>query len=214
MKISVVNILICLALSLLVSCSKEMPKTIDLGTVEDGIYSNKYFDFSLDLSDGWQVQENQTMKLAQSMGKKIISGDDKNLEAALDLSTLTTVNLLLATKHPFGTQVAFNPNIAAVAEKIDPLSGQLSGREYLTGARKIMEMSKIETAFDDEISSVNLGGVDFDVMTVEMNYQNRSLTQKYYAAIMREYALAFIISYTTDEELRSLEELLGTMKFN
>ena len=198
----------------IIACSKKAPETLDLGTFENGIYTNKYFAFTLDLSDGWQIQENQTIQMMRQMGKEILSGDDENMKAALDLSDMTTVNLLLATKHPLGSEIAFNPNIASVAEKIDPSSGIFQGRDYLVNARKYMEMSRIQTEIEDSIGTLNLGGVDFDIMTVKMTHQDKSLSQKYYIAIMKGYALSFIVSYTSDEEYQALESLLATLKFS
>ncbi|RKY60615.1 MAG: hypothetical protein DRP96_05425, partial [Candidatus Neomarinimicrobiota bacterium] len=84
MKIKVIFIISLLLFSLL-ACTKKEPETLDLGAFENGIYSNQYFGFTLDLSDEWQMQENQTIQMMRKMGKEILSGDDKNMKAALDL---------------------------------------------------------------------------------------------------------------------------------
>lgn len=211
------NFIICLTgLFLLLSpaCSKKAPEKIDIGTVENSIYSNKYFGFALDLSKDWQIQENQTIQMMRERGKKLLSGDDKNMQAALDLGDLSTVNLLLATRHPMGADIAFNPNIAIVAEKIDPMSGVLSGKDYLASVVEILNMSDIQVSFDGNFRSTNFGGVDFGNMGVVMTYQEKSISQEYFATIIKSYALCIIISYTSEEQRQALYDLLQTLKFS
>jgi hypothetical protein len=58
-----------------------------------------------------------------------------------------------------------------------------------------------------------LGGVDFDVMEMEMSVRGIVVKQKYYATIMKGYALCFIVSFTTDEEQASLQKILDTATF-
>ncbi|MEW5924842.1 MAG: hypothetical protein AB1746_12735 [Candidatus Zixiibacteriota bacterium] len=210
------NILIIpLSLILLLSlaCSKKAAEKIDLGIVENAVYTNKYFNFSLDLSDNWQIQENQTIQMMRERGKKLLSGDDEDLQAALDLGDLTTVNLLLASKYPMGADVAFNPNIAIVAEKIDPISGVLSGKDYLASVAQILSNSRIQTQFDGTYGITNLGGVDFDNIKVSMTYQDRSISQQYFASIIKGYAMSIIISYTTEDQYKTLDDLLKTIRF-
>lgn len=213
MKTRMIFIISLLLFSLL-ACTKKEPETLDLGTFENGIYCNQYFGFTLDLSDEWQMQENQTIQMMRKMGKEILSGDDKNMKAALDLSDMTTVNLLLATKHALGAAVAFNPNIASVAEKLDTTADTPSRTEYLMNVRKYMEMSRIQTEIADSIDTVNLGGVDFDVMYVRMTHQDKTLSQKYIVTIMKGYALSFILSYASEEENQALDNLMATLEFD
>jgi len=213
MRFRVIFIAFLLFLSIL-ACSKKAPEPIDLGTFENGIYNCKYFGMTLDLSDGWNVQENQTMKMMADMGKKMIAGEDKNMEAMLDVSELTTVNLLLATKYPLGSSVPYNPNIAAVAEKVDQLTGIISGREYLQNVRKMLETSRLEVIFEDSMFTETLGGLDFDVARITMALGKISISQKYYATIKKGYALSLIVSYSSEEELDMIESLLGKLNFD
>lgn len=195
------------------ACSKKEPEKIDLGIVENAVYNNKYFDFSLDLSSNWQVQENQTIQMMRERGKKLLSGDDKDMQAALDLGDLSTVNLLLASKYPMGADVAFNPNIAIVAEKIDPVQGVVSGKDYLASVVEILSNSRIQTQFDGTYGTINLGGVDFADIKVAMTYMEKSVYQEYFASIIKGYALSIIISYTDENQYSALMDLLQTMKF-
>ena len=203
-----------LILLLTLACSKKESEKIDLGIVENAVYTNKYFNFSLDLSNNWQVQENQTIQMMRERGKELLSGDDKNMQAALDLGDLSTVDLLLASKFPIGAEVAFNPNIAIVAEKIDLTAGVVSGQEYLESVAEILKGSRIQTQFDGIYDTTNLGGVDFANIRVTMTYMDKSVSQEYFASVIKGYALSVIISFTDENQYSALMDLLRTLKFN
>jgi hypothetical protein len=46
-----------------------------------------------------------------------------------------------------------------------------------------------------------------------MTIRTTTVKQKYYAAILKGYALCFIVSFTTDEEESSLQKILDTATF-
>lgn len=212
-KVGTVLVLFIAAMMFSIGCGKKAADEIDFGAVKDSIYQNEYFGLTVDLPRDWSVLDQEARQRLMERGGTIISGDDKNLKAALKASEMTTVNLFAAFKHPVGSPVSSNPSIMCVAELVREIPGIKKGADYLFHAKRVLESGPLQVTFPKEISTESIGGQEFDVMHMEMPYAGRTIQQKYYAAIMKGYALAFIVSFTTDEEEAALENILKTAAF-
>lgn len=186
---------------------------IDFGTLENGKYKNEFFGMRLKLPDDWYAMDDDTRMKMMETAKKMLSGEDKNMKAILDASELNSVNLFMVNKHPLGTAVSFNPGLACVAEKVGHLPGIKKGSDYLYHAKKLMQASQIKYIFPKEPYAQKIGGNDFDVQDVEVHIKGMTIYQKYYAAILKGYALSFIISSATQEEEENLKQILETVQF-
>jgi len=194
-------------------CSKNASKEIDFGTIENSVYRNKYFGLTITIPAEWSIQDQESRQRMMKMGKEMITGEDKNLKAAIKASELQTVNLFTVFKHPLGTPVTFNPGIACAAERIRHAPGIKRGKDYHFHARKVFESSQMDVSFPRDISTENLGGVDFDIMYLQITQAGTTVQQEYYATVMKGYALVFIVSFTTDEEKAALGKVLDTIVF-
>ena len=200
----------CLALG--AGCGKKAADEIDFGVVENSVYRNDYLGFRIKLPAHWSMQDREAQKRIAQTGGNLLAGDDKNLKAMIKASELQSVQLLAVFKHPVGTPVPFNPSIACVADRISHMPGIKSGKDYHFHTRRVLEAGQIKVSFPKEVSSENLGGKSFDVMHVEMSL-NVTVRQKYYAAIIRGYAFVCIASFTTPDDERELNAILGTSTF-
>jgi len=204
-----------LALTLLFTgCGKKASDEIDFGTLSNSVYRNKYFGLSVTLPKDWSVQDQKAQRRLMKKGVQLVAGDDENLKAVVKASELQTVNLFAAFEHPFGSPVASNPSIMSVAEMVRELPGIKRGKDYHFQARKMLEAGQIQVSFPKDYYSERLGGVEFDVMELEMSMLGKVIKQKYYAAIMKGYALCFIVSFTNDDEAASLQRILDSITFN
>ena len=211
MRATCLFVVACIAL--LPGCGKKAPDEIDFGAVEKSVYRNEYFGFSLRLPPEWSVQDREAQQRIMEMGGKIIAGDDKNLKALMKASELQTVQLLTAFRHPLGTPTSYNPSVMCVAERVGHMPGIKQGRDYLFHTRRVLESSPMKIAFPGEVSAEKLGGREFDLMHVEMQFPGITVRQKYYASIMKGYALGCIMSYATRDEESTLDGILATLSF-
>jgi len=177
------------------------------------VYQNHYFGLTVALPPEWSVQDQETRQKMMELGGKMVAGDDKNLNAAVKASEMTTVNLFAAFKHPVGTPVPYNPNIMCLAERVRHMPGIKEGKDYLFHAKRMLESSHMQVSFPKEMSAESMGGQQFGVMHTEMSMAGEAIRQKYYAAIIKDYALVFIVSFTTEEDELSLEKTLKTVEF-
>jgi len=196
---------------LLAGCEKKASDEIDFGSVENSTYRNNYFGMSMKIPAGWSVQDQDTQKRLMDAGAKVASGDDKNLQAVMKASELQTVNLLAVFKHPVGTPVPFNPCIMCVAERIRHMPGIKSGKDYHFHTKKFFQSGQMEVSFPKEIYTKQIGGVDFDIMTLQMSIAGQIVKQKQCATVMKGYALLFVVAFTNDEEEAELAKILESV---
>jgi len=165
---SVLCVILVSCFVFLSGCSKKASDEIDFGAWEGTTYRNEYFGLSISVPEDWSVQGRETASRVMDMGETLVAGGDKNLQAALKVSQLQTVNLFMVSEHPLGSPVAFNPNIICVAQRISDMPGIKRGEDYHFHTKRGFQLSNLEVTFPKEITTESLGGVDFDVMYLEM----------------------------------------------
>lgn len=210
---SVYFVLLIVCAVLLAGCEKKTSDEVDFGTFEDFVYRNKYFGLTLTVPPEWSIQDQESYQRIMDTGGKALAGEDKNLKAVVKASQLQTVNLLLVFKHPVGTPVPFNPNIACVAERVRHMPGIKRGKDYLFHSRKLLESGQLSISFPRDIYTEELGGANFDVMYTEMELAGVAVQQKYYATVAKGYALILIVSFSTEEEEADLQSILESVTF-
>ncbi len=166
-----------------------------------------------DFANGLDCTEPGVFKKTIEVGAEAITGTDENMKVAFDAAKLNIVPLFAVSKHEAGAPVDSNPNLNSLAERIHLAPGIKKGTDYLFHTRKFMEASQMKVSFPNDTTSISLGGREFGVMDVEMNMMGATLKQKHYATVMKGYALQFVITYTKDEELPTLQTILDSMKF-
>jgi hypothetical protein len=102
--------IILLAL-LLTGCGKKAGNEIDFGTFNNSVYNNNYFGMTVAIPSDWSIQDQDAQRRLMKLGGKLVSGDDKNLQAVMKASELQVVNLFAAFKYLQGSPVTFNPSI-------------------------------------------------------------------------------------------------------
>jgi len=112
-------------------CSEQSSDEIDFGTIKHSVYQNEYFGLSVPLPPEWIAQDQNARRKLQESGGTMLAGDNKDLQAAVKASEMTTVNLLTVFKHPLDKPVPFNPNIICVAERVDHIPEIKKGTDYL-----------------------------------------------------------------------------------
>jgi hypothetical protein len=191
---------------------QETVAKMDFGNIEGSVYRNRYLGLRLTIPDKWQVQDEEVKKQIMAIGKQSVAGNDKQLEKALDASLLHTFNLLTASKYPINSGLFPNPNFACVVEKISQ-SPSLTVTSYTLAMKSLMQKSQLPYRFEKEIYSQSIGGKSFVVLPTQLTLNGVVYYQDYYTTIIRDYALTFIITYTTKEDLKPLEEMLKSVRF-
>ncbi|MFZ5562671.1 MAG: hypothetical protein ACOZBW_01360 [Thermodesulfobacteriota bacterium] len=193
-----VRLFVCLGLVALMAafwgCGRP---EMDFGSFAGNVYKNKYLDMTVSLPEGVSIDTQQ--KASASQGAK-----------ASELQTLT---LFTAYLYPDNTEVAFNANFMAMAERIDKTLDVKTGRDYHLHTRKLIEATPIPVTFSPDITPRTLDGKAFDLMQVEIPLAQVTVKQDIYAAAVGDYILVLAASYTNPDEKAALEKMLESVSF-
>lgn len=200
---------------LAIGCNTPMPPhEVSKGRMEKSVYRNDYFGFKVAIPPDWHAQDKETQKQMNEIGTEAFSGSDKNLESAIRASQARTADLFSVNEHPLDSLVASNPGIICVAEMVYGVPGVKTGEDYLLQVKRTLKAGQMNYSFPSEtISTESVGGKDFSVLSLELQAEGVTVRQEYYVAVMKGYALSFILSYQFDEEKARLEKVLDTVKF-
>lgn len=191
------------------------PDNFDYGHIEKNKYLNSFFGMELTVPDNWIVQNKEQTENISKMGKKMVAGDDENLQAVIEASEINTANLITVFQYEVGTAVDYNPGFMLVAENIKNAPGVKTGGDYLFQTRKILKQAQVSYNYiDNNFTKLSLDNQNFYLMNCSIDYSGIRIKQKYYSTIVNGFALTAIISYMTDEQKDSLEKIINSIKFS
>ena len=192
-----------------------MESKLDLGKNEGDIYKNNYFGLSVKLPKDWKVASEEELKQVIDTGKDIVAGDDESKQAEVDVAELNSVYLLMVSKTEMTGQTYNNGNFMIMAEKLNFLQGITKGSQYLEHVKKGLQDIKDQMPYNLEkaIYPEKIGGKDFAVLETGIESEGMKLTQKYYAYVMKGYALVFIGTSTNEENSKVIQDMLDSIKF-
>ncbi len=191
----------------------QQQELIDLGTITDSIYQNRYFGFTLAVPDGWFVQNRAGLEEIQELGKDVLSGDDENLKSFFEAGEQNSVNLLGIHQHPPGAPVDFNPTLLCVAEKTQQFPGITKASDYLFHAKRTLQMGAVKVRFPKDIYAMEIGGLSFDTLDIELQFGARTVKEKMLATLIKGYAVTFIIVFDADAHYDMLINILDSVHF-
>lgn len=207
MKVKYLYLIVLLSF-VVVSCNNKESKKqhFDYGSVENEIYQNAYFNFSVKLPADWntmsQKQNQNLMKSTQS--------------ATLDTDKITTVILLTAYENEPGKKDSvFNANMLILAENIKGSTRIRTASDYLLLTRQTLEKEPVKREYPDKMTGIkNINGTEFSTLRVINSDISNTYSQDYYTVLVNDFAVTAILTYTTENERIILENAFGTFKFN
>jgi hypothetical protein len=198
---------------LVASCNNSVAtSTPDEGVISNNVYENKYFSFSLPLPDGWAVADSKAKESMRQTSKELVAKDDPALEAAMNKAEQTTYQLLTLSEKPIGTSPSPNPSIIVGAEKVSQVPSIKNGNDYISQATKIL-IQQLPYEPLEKIYEYDLAGKPFYRTDLVLNTQVGRLNQSYISMVSKEYALTFILTGQTKEEISRLENIIKAGNF-
>ena len=81
----------------------------------------------------------------------------------------------------------------------------------MTGLKQTLGYSQIPTRLAKDVYSQSVGGSQFSVIELVLDYGGVKVNQRYYAHIRKGYALFFILTYQTNEQLNAETEIMRSV---
>ena len=196
-----------------VSCGQQpVEDYIDHGSVSNGVYSNQYFNFTIDMPTAYVVASREATDQLMQAGQEVI---EESFSSSLDravvkASEVNTMQLFMVSELEIGSPVEDNPNMICMIERVSHVPGIKKPQDYLYHSRKLMRRSSVGFIIEDEFEDTSLGGEDFSVMYAEIAGQK----QRYYTTLRNGFALSFIVTYGSEETLDPILHSLNSLKMN
>lgn len=189
--------LVCLT----TSCGgNKNAKVFDKGKLDGNTYSNSYFDFSVDVPQGWYVFNRYELEQASKESANAIPNKAvrQELERTMELES---VPLLVAYQSEPGTVKEFIPSFQAVAENLRWLPDVKTGEHYLMQALETFRVSGMQyESLDVPVNAVKIDGEEFYTIKLRVNYGEYMVTQEWYSTVRDGFALNFGFTYDGDND--------------
>ena len=186
----------------------------DVGGIENGIYTNRFFGFSLLLPADWAVADEDTEAIMWDAGQLAVSQEDPALSSTVDGAKERSHQLLTLTRFRPDTVREFNPNLMITAERITHLPGIQDGNDYLLHTARLLVGSPLEYTVKRPAEPVDVGGHEFYRAEFRLNAAPMTIEQVHYATIDRGYALTIVLSASTPADVERLDAIVGAILFN
>lgn len=190
------------------SCKQEkaLPKAFDYGVVENNIYKNRFFNFSIPINKNWTIQNKQQIEDLKKQSGDVLHGGNKKLKKEIDASMVNVAELLMVSKYEIGTPDVINPTLLVNVESLASTSGISTIEDYLFHAKNYLAQLNMEIEYKRNPYDIQIGDEIFKCMEVEN--LTFGIHQDYYVTLRRGFALAIFISYVTEENKDELFQMI------
>lgn len=203
----------------MVGCVSQERKKFDYGSIEDNKYINTYFKFEMDLPSDWTIQSNENYEKNKEKAKNILAKDDKELKDVLNVTDISTANLLNLLKFGNGDTFDFNPNILLSAKNLQYFPRIKTGKDDLQETVNFLKKSNLSSSniliidIDEEFEKQTISNQEFYVMNATFNNNGKIIKQTVYSRVQNGFSLGAVLSYTNNKHRSELENILKSIKF-
>jgi len=180
--------------------------TFDRGRLEADVYSNDFFDLSLELPKGWVVLSRDEIDAIMNLGKEVLESEDSTLVESLESSEV--VSLMGIFKYPRDSKVTVNPSMLISAESIHPSSGIRDGQDYLEKSKAVLLETGLAYDFED-VTTLKYDGQTYGFLKANIDMGEVVIRQSFYALFREGYVVNIIMTYTTEDGMVELRSVLG-----
>ncbi|MET2983649.1 hypothetical protein [Aureibaculum conchae] len=199
----------------LMSCKREIPSDFDYGKVEKNKYTNEFFGLTLEIPEGWFIQDDETQKQLTKEGAKALGGDE--LAKTIKAAEITTANLLMVSQFDIANHTdpnVLNANFTLVVENLGIASFSVNdGNGYLEASKKQFTKNNVPIKIKGDTKTMDIDGKTFHYFDAVMTMQGAAINQRYMATVINDFALLYVATYGTEDQLEKLMDVLNTANF-
>jgi hypothetical protein len=181
------------------------------GTISSGIYTNDFFEFSVEIPTGWKVVDNARYEALNNKSREEAA---KNPDLA-KLGQGTEINaplLVMAETKPW-TDGKNHRMVRVLSTELRAQPGTPSAEEFLNFVADANRKFGLSENYVGKPESFSLGG-----RTAWKAYFNQQGSTRVWhslnvAIVAKTHILQFILTSPDEDGLRSLETLLRTVRF-
>lgn len=186
----------------------------DVGRLEGTQYVNDYFGLSFSIPASWTVEDSTAKRAMLEAGAKAITPPDGKNKEQIEASVARSYYIISAHKYPRGTPSAgFNAHFGFYVERV-PTAIVKTGGDYLRQMVRTSSMTAVKIEPVGAVRAVKIGGADFDTLDTKMTLPNGvTAAQRWYVTVRQKVSLTFVLTYIDDDDVKTLEEVMKSVKF-
>ncbi len=183
----------------------------DDATVSRGVYTNRFFGFSVTYPKDWVVHGDATNVRLREIGKERATSTGAMSAATSEVVLRNTYQLLTTFQYPMGSAIEVNPGFMLVAERVSHAPAIVTGRDYLLHVRPLMLKTGVVPV--GEPVELTLAGRQFFRQDSRMEMNGISMAQTIIITVTQGFALAFILSGKDQAPMNEMINAVATLKF-
>ena len=192
----------------------QKERSFDLGTLEDGTYSNEYFDFNMTFPRNWAAEIDKNQAFVEK-GLEVFEDELKKDRIYFDPKDVEMAILVTISKYAMGTAVDFNPNILIMVENVAKVPGIKTGADYLFNVKKLLKYTGAKSKVKgSKFEEHNFGGKTFHSMITKNKLQGIKYKQVFYTTILNDFAFCILCTYKEKDQLEELLTIVNTTQFD
>lgn len=184
--------------------SKE---TFAEGSIEGTTYTNTSLNLKVSIPEGFTLADDATMEALKASSQSVAE-DMTNEEKAAEAMDAMIYELVAMSEDGSSVQI--------IAENMKKTTGTvLKASAYVKAAASQVETqysSMGVTATSETNGTVSIGGKDFEGMTVTIEANGMTGTQKYYAYKVGNYMYSIITTAMGDDSAAALDEFISSFE--
>jgi hypothetical protein len=198
------------------NCGLRQAEKPDQGLIEGSTYSNKFFGMSLTIPEKWLAHSADDTDPFRKQGTELIAGENKGMKDKIEAGEQNVVQLISVSHYPLNYTGGFNASFQCTAEKLGVLSGVSNSSDYIANFRKIMSQAQgqLKYTLGDTTYSESIGGMSFLALYAHAKLGQLTLEQKLCVSVIKGYALVFIVTYASEDDLAILDGVLKSVSFS
>lgn len=180
-----------------------------LGIVNETGYVNKFFGFSLEFPENWEVDDPLASEAEINAGIEALKINQEKFDRMLAEAAKMEVIIFGASS---GKSEALNCENFLVGvlklpdPEIDPAALLKNTGDFFVKNPKIKIF--------EEIKTIEINGVRFASMTLETTIEDIKIKQTLYLTVRKGYSINFTMSYFDDDQRNSLEKIFESVRFD
>ncbi len=179
------------------------------GELSDRVYKNKYFGLTLEVPKGWIISDRETQEATKAVGTEVVKSTDERKNKALQDSFKRETMLLQATKLPIGAMDNAMFVIVANRQMSPAITASMVAEATKSAfsaspALKLLNDTRVETIAGRKFARLDYG--------ININGEQKGKIL-FYATMHKNYALTFSLSYSDESDLATLQQIVGSFKF-
>ena len=174
------------------------------GSIENGVYSNSIYEFSMHIPPGWAVLPTQTAKIAGSEGP-----DAQRIEVQKELKQ---VIFIMSENAPLKRSVERN-QVQIIATKLPRMPGPTAAEGYITYSQRMAKEENLPVEYKGQPEKKTIHDQLFSMIQLQETTDGVRQHIEQYVTTRGQSLLQFLLISPDEDGLKIVEPVIQSVQF-